>query len=200
MCWKLCRLLTAVNIMFVGAKKEERNGIANDPTYRIWKGMLYRCRNVEDKDYGGRGISVCAEWTNSFVRFLRDMGERPTGRSIDRIDNNGNYEPGNCRWATPLEQAQNRRRQGRLPKLGRVDGVPLVALRVSVEVRSILEQVAARKNMAVNEWARSAIMEAAERERVNDSVLAVDAGASASHGAEPPAPAYQVVYDEDGRP
>jgi hypothetical protein len=86
------------------------HGLAGTDTYRIWGGMLYRCRNEHDPNYGGRGIRVCERW-KSFENFLADMGERPSQRhSIDRYpDVNGGYEPGNCRWATDAEQAHNTR-------------------------------------------------------------------------------------------
>jgi len=81
--------------------------------YTSWYSMKNRCCNKKFKDwknYGGRGIHICKRWKNSFVNFLKDMGKRPKGLTLDRINNNGNYTPSNCRWATWKQQAINKRK------------------------------------------------------------------------------------------
>lgn len=86
------------------------------PTYRSWINMMTRCYNHKAEKYqryGGRGITVCERW-HDFKNFLEDMGVRPEGKTLDRKDVNGNYEPGNCKWATDEEQAQNTERAAML--------------------------------------------------------------------------------------
>lgn len=83
-------------------------------SYNVWRNMHQRCNNPNNhshKWYGGRGINVCHRWS-TFQNFYSDMGDRPKNRSLDRIDNNGNYEPSNCRWATYHEQRVNSRPKG----------------------------------------------------------------------------------------
>lgn len=96
-------------------------------TYNTWRAMRDRChlpKSTQYRWYGARGIVVCERWRNSYEAFLADMGERPEGRTIDRINPDGNYEPANCRWATRLEQSRNQRRYAAAtrPETGRKIG------------------------------------------------------------------------------
>lgn len=96
----------------VQGKLNATHGMSKTPTYIAWIEARKRCfkpQNERFHYYGGRGITMCPRWAESFENFLADMGLRPDGLSLDRIDNDGNYEPGNCRWATQLEQVSNRR-------------------------------------------------------------------------------------------
>jgi hypothetical protein len=117
--------------------KNTRHGKSKTSEYQTWQGLIGRCLDPDDpgfKDYGGRGITVCERWAGSFEAFYEDMGLRPSGdHSIERIDNDGPYAPGNCKWATRFEQGRNKRSNHRLEHGGeslilaewaRITGIP----------------------------------------------------------------------------
>lgn len=99
------------------AERKTTHGGSKHPLYVTWRHMLERCLDPKCpswKNYGGRGITICEQWRNDFTAFIRYIGPRPSDQySVDRIDNDKGYEPGNVRWATREQQAQNRRRPAR---------------------------------------------------------------------------------------
>lgn len=98
------------------------HGKSRTPTYGIWKGIIARCCNINSigyQCYGGRGIKMCERWRTSFAEFLKDMGERPNGLTIERVDVNGDYCKENCKWVLPIEQGRNRRNNKKYSFMGR---------------------------------------------------------------------------------
>lgn len=130
--------------------------------YRIWGGIKSRCHNPrvpEFKDYGGRGISMCREWRDSFVAFLRDVGPRPSpDHEIDRRDNDGNYEPGNVRWATRLTQARNTRANRRFDIDGQSLTLSEVSERCGIRADTIAHRL--RNGMSIEDAMRTPVLAA----------------------------------------
>lgn len=110
------------------------------PTLNAWTNMMARCTNPKRSDYqfyGGRGISVCDRWRESFAAFLEDMGPKPTGMSLDRIDNAQGYGPENCRWATKHQQMQNTRHTRLITFNGRTQGLNAWAKEIGINKESL---------------------------------------------------------------
>lgn len=111
---KSCGCLRAEKMAETG-KSYRTHGLSRTSEYRSWKALIHRCYTVKNNRYqyyGALGVTVCERWRHSFETFLADMGTRPTPtHSIDRVDPSGNYEPANCRWATPTQQRRNRRQK-----------------------------------------------------------------------------------------
>lgn len=131
-----------------GCAKAELNRLAstthgkyNTPEYSTWRMMIDRCENPRGGGYpayGGRGIRVCPEWREDFAVFLADVGERPTPKhTLERVDNDGHYEPGNCKWITRYEQARNRRSNRFLTHQGEVLCITDWSIRTGISVSGL---------------------------------------------------------------
>ena len=121
-----------------------KHGGTKTREYYVWQGMKHRCFNQNDKEYknyGGRGITVCDRWRNSFENFLHDMGNVPRGMSIERINNEKNYSPENCKWATRKEQANNKRNNVKLKFGGASYGINDVAELTNINRKCIENRV-----------------------------------------------------------
>lgn len=122
-----------------GAPHHPASEWSASPTYAVWSNMRQRCDNPKNSafgNYGARGIRVCTRW-ETFENFIADMGHAPDGMSIEREDNYGNYEPSNCRWATPVEQGQNKRNNRLLTINGETLTISAWARRYGLEVGTI---------------------------------------------------------------
>lgn len=161
-CWK----------KMVSSITNKKHGMSNSDEYRIWQGIRMRCLNPNVKNYnryGGAGITICDRWVNSFENFYADMGGRPSKtHSVDRINNDGNYEPSNCRWATPSEQGNNTTKnvfveyQGRrmtTAQFAQLTGFTKLTVyrwvtRDKLSMEQIEQRLAARKEAALNPGSR----------------------------------------------
>lgn len=112
--------------------------------YPVWLGMKQRCNDpahISYRNYGGKGIKVCKEWSESFVAFLQDMGERPgKGYSIERIDSSKDYEPGNCKWATRLEQNENKVNNKYITFDGQTKTVKAWSKEIGIHYRTLMKR------------------------------------------------------------
>ena len=101
----------------ITADRLRKHGESGTAMFMVWANIIARCTSPNHKDYsfyGGRGVGICDRWRHDFAAFKSDMGDRPTGGTVERIDNSRGYEPGNCRWATAIQQAANKRPRRRL--------------------------------------------------------------------------------------
>lgn len=121
------------------------HGRCRTPEYRVWWNMVARCRYPcvrQYKDYGGRGITVCERWEKSFQAFLDDMGPRPSPKhSIERLNNHGNYEPGNCKWVERPEQDRNKRNNRLLTAQGETLTLAEWSRRTGLAARTISQRI-----------------------------------------------------------
>ena len=118
--------------------------LSHSPTWNSWHSMKARCYNKNHSAYsryGGRGIKVCDSWLNSLENFVKDMGIRPDGMTLDRIDNDGNYTPDNCKWSTKHEQVINRRINRKITYKGRTDYIAQFAIDYGINLNTLHDRL-----------------------------------------------------------
>lgn len=126
------------------AESRRQHGLCDTPTYRSWQMARHRCsnpNNVAYGNYGGRGIRMCDAWASDYLVFLADMGERPAGKTLDRVDPMLGYQPGNCRWATPVEQTLTKRNTKLVEWSGEQTTVRAVARIAGVSATTLYEHL-----------------------------------------------------------
>lgn len=122
------------------SNRHRKHGMRKTKTWNCWQLIKARCLNTKNQYYylyGGRGIEICDKWLNSFENFLADMGEKPDGKSIDRIDTNGNYDPKNCRWSDAYEQANNTRTNVKIEYNGEILTLSQWARRMNLQIQTL---------------------------------------------------------------
>lgn len=154
----------------LAASLKKTHNLRGHSLYSVWNAMVFRCSNPKDKrfhDYGGRGITVCERWL-SLENFINDMGDRPEGTSIERIDNNLGYSPENCKWATRTEQQRNKRTNVLISFNGETKCITQWATEIGISATSL-------RNRLKKQWplakALSAIKKPGQK-RVHDGVAA----------------------------
>jgi hypothetical protein len=142
---KSCGCLSRETASRRASERNRRHGMRYTPEYQAWKGMIGRCHRPSDPaypGYGGRGIVVCEEWRSSFVAFFSHIGPRPSPQhSLDRLDNDKGYEPGNVRWATRVQQQNNRRMNHRLTWNGQTMTVTEWSRQTDLSVDCIIDRL-----------------------------------------------------------
>lgn len=138
-----CGCLGAERRLKAATEAKIKHGKSKSDIYSVWASMIQRCRDPNNKrwsSYGGRGISVCDRWLR-FENFLADMGERPKGLTLDRVDVNGDYEPSNCRWATDKQQANNTRYNVRIVFDGKDQTIAEWAQQIGIPMRTLWARI-----------------------------------------------------------
>lgn len=152
-----------------------KHGLSKHLLYKIWTSMKTRCYNSNSRDYkyyGGRGITVCKRWRDDFRNFVKDMGEKPAGTTLDRIDNNGIYCRKNCRWISRAVNNANRRPKFNIsewdePPVNRFTYARLV-IEVDEDFHAKVKRRATERNITIRKWVVRAIDQALKREALGD--------------------------------